>query len=48
LENPDSNRRKHVIDKLNEFKDFKDLLQEGVFPFRTMDIKKLKGEGFLG
>jgi len=46
LENLDSNRRKHVTDKLSEFKV---LLQEGVFPIRTLDIKKLKGkwEGFF-
>lgn len=41
LENLDKNRRELVLNKLNELKSS---FREGIFPIRSMDIKKLKGK----
>ena len=41
LENLDKHRRELVLNRLNELKSS---FREGIFPIRSMDIKKLKGK----
>jgi len=46
LKELDKDRRTLVLNKLNELKD---CLEEGIFPIRRLDLKRLRGkwEGFL-